>query len=84
MGPRVRLPGRRCSAGLSPEICCDSIIREGDGAEPVLVARLGLTRRWLLSVRLSFLHRAAGAVVRFDSLYAQDLARTLDVLRGEG
>jgi 23S rRNA pseudouridine1911/1915/1917 synthase len=53
------------------------------GADPVLAARLGLTRQWLHAVRLGFAHPADGHRVEFTSGYAPDLARALDLLRDE-
>jgi 23S rRNA pseudouridine1911/1915/1917 synthase len=53
------------------------------GADPVLAARLGLTRQWLHAVRLGFAHPADGRRVEFTSDYPPDLARALDVLRAE-
>jgi len=53
------------------------------GADPVLAGRLGLTRQWLHAVRLGFAHPADGRRVEFTSEYPPDLARALDVLRGE-
>jgi 23S rRNA pseudouridine1911/1915/1917 synthase len=53
------------------------------GADPVLAARLGLTRQWLHAVRLSFHHPADGRLVSFTSAYPEDLARALDVLQAE-
>jgi 23S rRNA pseudouridine1911/1915/1917 synthase len=53
------------------------------GADPVLAARLGLSRQWLHAVRLSFDHPADGRLVSFSSPYPEDLARALDVLRAE-
>jgi 23S rRNA pseudouridine1911/1915/1917 synthase len=53
------------------------------GADPVLAARLGLTRQWLHAVRLGFAHPGDGRQVEFTSEYAADLAHALDVLRGE-
>jgi 23S rRNA pseudouridine1911/1915/1917 synthase len=50
------------------------------GADPVLAARLGLTRQWLHAVRLGFAHPATGQRVEFTSDYPPDLARALDVL----
>ncbi|HEV2451094.1 MAG TPA: RluA family pseudouridine synthase, partial [Streptosporangiaceae bacterium] len=44
------------------------------GADPVLAARLGLTRQWLHAVRLGFAHPADGRRVKFESAYPQDLA----------
>ena len=53
------------------------------GADPVLAARLGLTRQWLHAVSLAFAHPADGRRVEFTSEYPADLAHALDVLRGE-
>ncbi len=53
------------------------------GADPVLAARLGLTRQWLHAGRLSFAHPADGRRVEFTAEYPADLAHALDVLRAE-
>ena len=53
------------------------------GADPVLAARLGLTRQWLHAVRLGFAHPADGHRVEFTSDYPPDLSRALDLLREE-
>ena len=53
------------------------------GADPVLAARLGLTRQWLHAVRLGFAHPADGHRVEFTSEYSPDLSRALDLLRDE-
>jgi 23S rRNA pseudouridine1911/1915/1917 synthase len=53
------------------------------GADPVLAARLGLTRQWLHAVSLAFAHPADGRPVKFTSPYPPDLAHALDVLRAE-
>src|SRR5271165_5394751 len=53
------------------------------GADPVLAARLGLTRQWLHAVSLTFAHPADGREVTFTSDYPPDLARALDILRAE-
>ncbi len=53
------------------------------GADPVLAARLGLTRQWLHAVRLSFAHPADGRQVEFTSGYPADLAHALEMLRAE-
>jgi 23S rRNA pseudouridine1911/1915/1917 synthase len=53
------------------------------GADPVLAARLGLTRQWLHAVSLAFAHPADGREVTFTSGYPADLARALDILRAE-
>jgi 23S rRNA pseudouridine1911/1915/1917 synthase len=50
------------------------------GADPVLAARLGLTRQWLHAVRLGFAHPATGRRIEFTSDYPPDLAHALDVL----
>ena len=51
------------------------------GADPVLAARLGLTRQWLHAVSLTFAHPADGREVSFTSAYPADLAHALDILR---
>jgi 23S rRNA pseudouridine1911/1915/1917 synthase len=53
------------------------------GADPVLAARLGLTRQWLHAVSLAFAHPADGRWVSFTSSYPADLAHALDMLRAE-
>jgi 23S rRNA pseudouridine1911/1915/1917 synthase len=53
------------------------------GADPVLAARLGLTRQWLHAVRLGFAHPADGHRVEFTSEYPPDLSGALDLLRDE-
>jgi 23S rRNA pseudouridine1911/1915/1917 synthase len=53
------------------------------GADPVLAARLGLTRQWLHAVRLGFAHPADGRPVEFTSPYPADLQHSLDVLSAE-
>jgi len=53
------------------------------GADPVLAARLGLTRQWLHAVSLTFAHPADGHPVSFTSPYPPDLARALEILRAE-
>jgi 23S rRNA pseudouridine1911/1915/1917 synthase len=53
------------------------------GADPVLAARLGLTRQWLHAVSLTVTHPAAGREDTFTSDYPADLAHALDVLRAE-
>jgi 23S rRNA pseudouridine1911/1915/1917 synthase len=53
------------------------------GGDPVLAARLGLTRQWLHAVSLAFAHPAGGHRVEFSSAYPADLARALDILRAE-
>jgi 23S rRNA pseudouridine1911/1915/1917 synthase len=53
------------------------------GADPVLSARLGLTRQWLHAVSLGFAHPDDGRQVTFTSEYPEDLTRALDILRAE-
>jgi 23S rRNA pseudouridine1911/1915/1917 synthase len=53
------------------------------GADPVLAARLGLSRQWLHAVRLGFAHPADGRPVEFTSDYPADLQHALDVLAAE-
>jgi 23S rRNA pseudouridine1911/1915/1917 synthase len=53
------------------------------GADPVLAARLGMTRQWLHAVRLSFAHPGDAAMVEFASPYPADLANALAVLAAE-
>ncbi len=51
------------------------------GADPALAARAGLQRQWLHAVRLGFAHPADGRWLELTSLYPQDLAHALEVLR---
>ncbi|MGH3509624.1 MAG: RluA family pseudouridine synthase [Nocardioidaceae bacterium] len=51
------------------------------GADPVLAARVGLTRQWLHATRLGFEHPETGEYVEFGSDYPADLAQALDVIR---
>ena len=60
--------------------CCGDLLY---GADPVLAARLGLTRQWLHAVRLSFAHPSTGREVTFESPYPEDLARSLEILADE-
>src|ERR1700693_1980164 len=53
------------------------------GADPVLAARLGLTRQWLHAVSLTFAHPADGREVTFTSDYPPDLAHALGILQAE-
>jgi 23S rRNA pseudouridine1911/1915/1917 synthase len=53
------------------------------GADPVLAARLGITRQWLHAVRLGFAHPADSRWVEFTSDYPVDLAVSLDLLAAE-
>ena len=60
--------------------CCGDLLY---GADPVLAARLGLTRQWLHAVSLSFGHPSDGREVTFTSPYPADLAHALATLRAE-
>ena len=60
--------------------CCGDLLY---GADPVLSARLGLTRQWLHAARLAFEHPTRGYEVTFESDYPDDLRRSLDILRAE-
>ncbi len=51
------------------------------GADPVLAARVGLSRQWLHAVRLGFAHPESDAWVEFESAYPGDLADALEVIR---
>ena len=51
------------------------------GGDPVLAARLGLTRQWLHAAQLSFAHPGSGEWVTYDAAYPADLQHALDVLR---
>ena len=53
------------------------------GADPVLAARLGVTRQWLHAVRLGFAHPDDGRWVEFTSAYPAYLAASLEVLAAE-
>jgi 23S rRNA pseudouridine1911/1915/1917 synthase len=53
------------------------------GADPVLAARLGLTRQWLHARELAFEHPSSGAQLRVVSPFPADLQHALDVLRDE-
>jgi 23S rRNA pseudouridine1911/1915/1917 synthase len=53
------------------------------GADPVLAARLGISRQWLHAVRLGFAHPDDGRWVEFSSHYPADLAASLDLLAAE-
>lgn len=53
------------------------------GADPVLTARLGLTRQWLHAVRLGFRHPGTGQHVEYASPYPEDLRHALEVLSRE-
>jgi 23S rRNA pseudouridine1911/1915/1917 synthase len=60
--------------------CCGDLLY---GADPVLAARLGLTRQWLHAVTLSFDHPADGRQVSFDSPHPPDLSHAVNTLRAE-
>ncbi len=60
--------------------CCGDLMY---GADPVLAARLGLTRQWLHARTLGFAHPAGGRWVEFTSEYPDDLRHALDGLRAE-
>ncbi|MCL2471282.1 MAG: RluA family pseudouridine synthase [Propionibacteriaceae bacterium] len=51
------------------------------GADPVLTARVGLSRQWLHAVELGFIHPRSGDEVVFTSRYPDDLQESLDILR---
>jgi len=53
------------------------------GADPVLAARLGISRQWLHAARLGFAHPADGRWMEFSSDYPADLAASLEVLAAE-
>jgi 23S rRNA pseudouridine1911/1915/1917 synthase len=53
------------------------------GADPVLAARLGITRQWLHAVRLGFAHPGDGRWMDFTSDYPKDLRASLELLRVE-
>jgi 23S rRNA pseudouridine1911/1915/1917 synthase len=50
------------------------------GADPVLAARLALTRQWLHAVRLGFEHPGSGEQVEYTSPYPADLQHALDIV----
>lgn len=52
------------------------------GADPKLAEFLGLERQWLHAVSLSFEHPRSHEWVAFASPYPEDLASSLEVLRG--
>ena len=53
------------------------------GADPVLAARLGISRQWLHAVRLGFAHPSDGRWMEFGSDYPADLAASLELLAAE-
>lgn len=52
------------------------------GADPTLASRMQSERQWLHAMRLSFLHPMTGEQVSFESHYTEDLAQTLERLKG--
>ncbi|CAB4688585.1 MAG: RluA family pseudouridine synthase [Actinobacteria bacterium] len=52
------------------------------GADPTLASRMQSERQWLHAMRLSFLHPMTGEQVSFESNYTEDLAQTLERLKG--
>jgi len=60
--------------------CCGDLMY---GADPVLAARLGLTRQWLHARTLGFAHPADGRWVELTSDYPDDLRHAVDQLRDE-
>ena len=52
------------------------------GADPKLAAKVQLDRQWLHAKKLSFIHPTTGENVEFESEYPTDLAKALDILRG--
>ena len=53
------------------------------GADPVLAARLGVSRQWLHAKALGFAHPDDGRWVEFTSDHPADLRASLDLLRAE-
>lgn len=52
------------------------------GADPTLASRMQIERQWLHAMRLSFDHPMTGEPVSFESHYSDDLAQTLERLKG--
>jgi len=52
------------------------------GADPTLAKRFGVERQWLHAVRLGFEHPDSGEYVEYSSDYPDDLARSLEAVRG--
>lgn len=52
------------------------------GSDPTLAARLGLERQWLHAAGLGFVHPGSGEWVEFRSEVPQDLAKALEIVRG--
>jgi len=57
--------------------CCGDALY---GADPTLSERLGLTRQWLHAHRLGFAHPVTRDRMTFESPYAPDLQRALEVI----
>jgi 23S rRNA pseudouridine1911/1915/1917 synthase len=53
------------------------------GGDPTISTRLGLSRQWLHAKELAFAHPATGQWSVFRSEYPADLARALEILRGD-
>jgi 23S rRNA pseudouridine1911/1915/1917 synthase len=53
------------------------------GADPVLAARLGVTRQWLHATQLGFAHPGDGHWAEFTSDYPADLRASLEMLSAE-
>ncbi len=53
------------------------------GADPILSARLGLTRQWLHAMRLGFIHPETREYVSFESRYPADLRHALDIVEND-
>jgi 23S rRNA pseudouridine1911/1915/1917 synthase len=53
------------------------------GADPVLAARLGVSRQWLHAVRLGFAHPDDGRWIEFTSGYPADLQASIETLTAE-
>jgi 23S rRNA pseudouridine1911/1915/1917 synthase len=58
--------------------CCGDLTY---GADPTLAAKLKLDRQWLHAVRLGFEHPVSGDRVTFNSEYAPDLAKSLELAK---
>jgi len=52
------------------------------GADPTLAKRFKVERQWLHAVRLGFEHPESGEYVEYSSDYPDDLARSLEAVRG--
>lgn len=52
------------------------------GADPTLASRMQIDRQWLHAMKLSFLHPMTGEEVSFESHYSEELAQTLERLKG--